>query len=187
MTITIVASSFVWLAVSREFRNTNQSTSDEFSFGAQDDSSGEQSHTRSTKWPKVRATHLLNHGECIACGGTENLNVHHIVSFSVDPSRELSPENLCTLCTKSRFNLNCHFVFGHNLSWKCRNPEVVEDAIHFREMLNRRLCDEPKSTSTKHSTPTKINPVTDPLFKKNSTLRQENFPWTALIPTALSM
>lgn len=103
------------------------------------------SEPRSPEWPKVRAAWLKEHGECLACGGTTNLNVHHIVSFSVDPSRELDPTNLCTLCTKSRFNTNDHFIFGHNLNWTCRNPNVVRDATRFREMLDSRLCNEEKT------------------------------------------
>ncbi len=97
---------------------------------------------RSSKWPAVREKHLRDHPECIACGGKEKLNVHHIVSFSVRPDLELSPENLCTLCTKNKFGMNDHFVFGHNGNWKCRNANVLRDAARFREMLDARICNE---------------------------------------------
>lgn len=103
------------------------------------------SSERSPKWARVRSEHLRNHGECIACGGVENLNVHHIVSFSVNPSLELSPENLCTLCTKNKLGMNDHFIFGHSGNWKCRNPNVLRDAEAFRRTLAGRLCDEPKA------------------------------------------
>lgn len=98
---------------------------------------------RSLKWPRVRATYLKSHPECIACGGKNSLNVHHIVSFSVDPTLELTPSNFCTLCTESHFGgINCHHVFGHNFLWTCRNPNVVRDAQRFREMVDSRLCNQ---------------------------------------------
>ena len=104
-----------------------------------------QEHKRSAKWPKVRAEHLMKHPECLACGEKENLNVHHIVSFMVDPSLELATSNLCTLCTNSNFGgINCHHAFGHNFLWTCRNPNVVRDAKRFREMVDARLCNEEK-------------------------------------------
>lgn len=103
------------------------------------------SRERSPKWASVRAEHLRKHGECIACGGVENLNVHHIVSFSVNPSLELSPENLCTLCTKNKFGMNDHFIFGHSGNWKCRNPNVLRDSASFRSVISGQLCNEPKA------------------------------------------
>lgn len=102
------------------------------------------SRERSSRWPTVRAEHLKKNPECIACGGTENLAVHHIVSFSVDPSKELDPGNLCTLCTKNKFGMNDHFVFGHAGNWKCRNPNVVRDSVQFREMIDGKVCGETK-------------------------------------------
>ena len=81
---------------------------------------------RSSKWPKTRAAHLKEHPTCEACGKKENLEVHHRHPFHLFPEKELSSENLITLCEGK--TANCHFVFGHCfLSWKCYNPNVAED------------------------------------------------------------
>ena len=86
---------------------------------------------RSGKWPAVRAAHLKRQPACAACGQTKELNVHHRIPFHVDPSLELSPENLITLCEHSP--QSCHYHFGHcALSWKAFNPHVVEDAATFQ-------------------------------------------------------
>ena len=45
---------------------------------------------RSPHWPTVRRAWLKHHGQCEACGGTDHLEVHHVIPFSVDPDMELS-------------------------------------------------------------------------------------------------
>lgn len=77
---------------------------------------------RSPQWPKIMGEHLSEHPECAACGGDEDLNVHHIVPYHLDPSRELDPENLITLC---RFH---HFDLGHLGHWVAWCPVVFEIA-----------------------------------------------------------
>lgn len=101
---------------------------------------GSLSGPRHSEWPAVRNAYLKEHPECAACGGSENLAVHHIVPFHNRPELELKESNFIVLCTRSRCGMNDHFIFGHNLNWKCRNPNVVRDAERFREMLNSRLC-----------------------------------------------
>ena len=78
---------------------------------------------RSTHWPKVRADFLKDHSSCAACGVTEGLEVHHVLSFHEHPDRELDPDNLITLCERHR----CHFTFGHLWNWRTNNPNVRED------------------------------------------------------------
>ena len=49
--------------------------------------------------------------------------------------KELDENNLITLCDgKSR----CHLLFGHLLSWKSFNPNVVEDCKIWSEKINNR-------------------------------------------------
>ena len=88
---------------------------------------------RSSNWRTVRAEHIKKHPKCAACGRKDGLEVHHIVPYHVDPSRELDPENLITLCGKY-----CHFVFGHLMDWKSWNENVVEDAIEYNIAKNKR-------------------------------------------------
>lgn len=83
---------------------------------------------RSSKWKTLRNNFLKKNGKCIACGTNNNLQVHHMIPVSVDASKELSENNLCTLCE------TCHLVFGHLHNWKNYNPEVIRDC---QEHLNR--------------------------------------------------
>jgi len=78
---------------------------------------------RSPKWRSVRNEHIKNNPTCAACGRKDGLEVHHIVPYHVDPSKELDPTNLITLCGKY-----CHFVFGHLMDWKSWNENVVRDS-----------------------------------------------------------
>ena len=91
---------------------------------------------RSSQWPKVRAVWLEEHGECVACGQKDHLNVHHVIPFNDAPSRELDPDNLVTLCTDGPGHCNCHLLFGHLGNYQSKgNPNVRRDAARFREML----------------------------------------------------
>jgi hypothetical protein len=78
---------------------------------------------RSSNWRKVRADHLIKFPYCSACGKTKDLEVHHIIPYQIDSSKELDPDNLITLCGTS-----CHFVFGHFMDWKSWNPNILEDS-----------------------------------------------------------
>jgi 5-methylcytosine-specific restriction protein A len=95
------------------------------------------SASRSPDWPKVRAAHLKLHPVCEACGAhgkSASLEVHHVVPFSDDPSKEKDPTNLITLCSEG--GLDCHFWAGHAGNYKCSNPNVREDAKKIRAAIN---------------------------------------------------
>jgi 5-methylcytosine-specific restriction endonuclease McrA len=85
---------------------------------------------RSWKWPRVRATHLEREPRCIACGRDKDLEVHHVVPYHLDPSRELDDGNLITLCADP-----CHLVHGHLMSWLRWNPSVREDCRTYAAKL----------------------------------------------------
>jgi hypothetical protein len=93
---------------------------------------------RSPKWPAVRAAHLLAHPACEACGERREkvLNVHHIVPFHVDASKELDPANLITLCEGE--SVNCHLLFGHLKNWRSWNVDVRKDAAEWRAKIKSR-------------------------------------------------
>lgn len=87
---------------------------------------------RSPKWPGVRAAYLKQFPVCAACGGKEKLEVHHVTPFHLDPTRELDPGNLITLCDPH------HLLVGHLMSWASFNAEVRADAaIWFRKIRSR--------------------------------------------------
>ena len=89
---------------------------------------------RSSKWPKVRDEHLKIDPVCNVCGGKEDLNVHHIIPFHIDKSKELDPTNLITLCNAR----GCHFAFGHLFDWQSSNPSVVQDSKLFKKKVEDR-------------------------------------------------
>ena len=86
---------------------------------------------RSPEWRKVRLEHLSKNPQCAVCGNCKNVVPHHIVPFHVDPSRELDPTNLISLCEGKTFN--CHLFFGHFRNWTKHNPKVAEDARVWNE------------------------------------------------------
>lgn len=79
---------------------------------------------RSSKWPKVEESFLKDNPTCAACGSTKHLNVHHKMPFHLDPSLELDPNNLITLC----MDKDCHLLIGHGDNFKAYNPDVQNDA-----------------------------------------------------------
>lgn len=88
---------------------------------------------RSSQWPKVRKKHIEKQPCCMACGSCKKPQVHHIVPVHLDPSKELDPNNLITLCGK-----HCHFVFGHFMSYHSWNENIIEDAEEYLEKINNR-------------------------------------------------
>ena len=92
---------------------------------------------RSSHWPAVRAAHLKAFPTCAACGGTEDLEVHHCKPFHLHPDLELVDGNLITLCEKSGHD--CHYTIGHLLSWKAYNPAVRQDAAAYLAKVKARL------------------------------------------------
>ena len=85
---------------------------------------------RSPHWPAVRKQWLAAHPTCAACGGTQNIEVHHKSPFHLHPELELEPSNFITLCEP--IGKEHHLKIGHTVngksSWKINNPDVVRDA-----------------------------------------------------------
>jgi hypothetical protein len=91
---------------------------------------------RSPEWPRVRKNHIVLYPTCAVCGGKNNLEVHHIMPFHLDKSKELDPENLITLCTSKSHN--DHLIFGHFLDFtRYSNANVREDAMNYNNKLNK--------------------------------------------------
>jgi hypothetical protein len=91
---------------------------------------------RSDKWPEVRKAFLKTHPTCAACGGNKKLEVHHMMPFHIDPSKELDPKNLITLCEEKSHN--DHLIFGHLLDFKSMNPNVLDDTKAYLGELKKR-------------------------------------------------
>lgn len=103
--------------------------------------SGDHAYARSEHWPHVRNEFLRKpiNASCAVCGGTEHLEVHHIIPFHIclEVERgyaELDPRNLITLCGAAA--RDCHLYVGH-----------LGDFKSFNSKLRRRLH-EAKELST---------------------------------------
>lgn len=88
---------------------------------------------RSPDWAALRQQHIDKQPCCQACGSCKKPEVHHIVPVHLDPSKELDPDNLITLCDKY-----CHFVFGHFMHYKSWNKNVVKDSEWYLNQKNNR-------------------------------------------------
>jgi len=88
---------------------------------------------RSPGWAALRKEHIGRQPCCQACGSCKKPEVHHIVPVHLDPSKELDPDNLITLCDKY-----CHFVFGHFMNYKSWNKNVVRDAWWYLNQKKNR-------------------------------------------------
>ncbi len=82
---------------------------------------------RSPRWEEVRKKFVASNPECMACGTTTDLNVHHVLPYHIWPALELMPSNLITLCRQH------HFVMGHFSDWDKYNPAVRNNAAAFRK------------------------------------------------------
>jgi hypothetical protein len=92
---------------------------------------------RSDRWETVRKHHLETNPFCAACGGSNDLQVHHMHPFHLFPQRELDPTNLITLCEKplhdgDKADDNHHLTLGHCGDWKNFNQKVLEDVNAYR-------------------------------------------------------
>ena len=81
---------------------------------------------RSPEWHKVEHDFVSKNKTCVACGGTEKLQVHHMHPFHLRPELELDENNLITLCMQHE--KECHLFIGHGDSWRAYNPNVLKDA-----------------------------------------------------------
>lgn len=91
---------------------------------------------RSGQWPAIRKEHLSKHQNCVLCGGAKKVEVHHIIPFSIDPDKELEPNNLITLCKAKNKGVNCHLFFGHLGNYKRYNPDVIKDTGEWYNKIN---------------------------------------------------
>lgn len=92
---------------------------------------------RSSKWRKVRKTHLEKHPRCFLCNSKKALEVHHIIPFHIAPDKELDPENLMTLCENKKYGINCHLLVGHLGNYRRINPMVTIDATLWKMKLGK--------------------------------------------------
>lgn len=71
-------------------------------------------------------------GKCEATGYAKDLEVHHVVPYHIDPSRELDKTNLIVLTHWM------HFFLAHFGNWSSWNDNIVEDARKLKERIKNR-------------------------------------------------
>lgn len=87
---------------------------------------------RSSKWHGVRDAYHTAHPACEACGGNDDIEVHHVRPFHLWSEMELEPTNLITLCQR------CHILIGHLGNYRAYNPLVREYAARHLAMVKAR-------------------------------------------------
>ena len=92
---------------------------------------------RSSKWRKVRKIHLKDNPRCAVCGLKTKVEVHHAVPFSVDPTLELEPKNLITLCENKKWGINCHLLVGHRSNYRNFNPSIKTTIAYMRAYVDK--------------------------------------------------
>ena len=100
---------------------------------------------RSNQWPKVRAEHLKTNPKCAVCDGTAKVEVHHVVPFHIDKTKELDLANLLTLCESNGNGINCHLAFGHLGNYQSANKTVKKDAKAWNLKLKKRKLEKAKN------------------------------------------
>jgi transposase-like protein len=91
---------------------------------------------RSDKWSSVRAEWLKNNPICSACGSKDNLEVHHVIAFHTDMSKELDTTNFITLC--EGMDRNCHRFIGHLNNYQSINSNSRVDAKEWLDKISHR-------------------------------------------------
>lgn len=87
---------------------------------------------RSGHWPTLRKEFLDKNPKCAVCGGTKNLEAHHIKPFHLHPELELDETNLIALCEASS-TFNCHLIVGHAMNFRNVNLTSVRDSAYLWE------------------------------------------------------
>jgi predicted restriction endonuclease len=104
---------------------------------------------RSPGWRNVRNKFVKNNPRCSACGSKNNLEVHHITPYHIDPSLELEHSNLIVLCR------NHHYTFGHFCDWTSWNKDVQTDVVVYNaKRVMRPHKEEVDNASNNNSTST---------------------------------
>lgn len=85
---------------------------------------------------------------CAACGGTENINWHHVQPWhkctGKDAWKRYDRANLIPLCMSP--TRKCHWVFGHlGIGWSQSNPHVREHAAAHLQAIQEARAQETKA------------------------------------------
>ena len=100
-------------------------------FGLEDRTFGA---VRSSGWFVFRKQHIKI--ACTCCGKKgsflNRLELHHIIPFHIDPSKELDPTNVDTFCRR------CHQLLAHLDNFKSYNIDIKKDAENLLKRIKTR-------------------------------------------------
>ncbi|HUA67232.1 MAG TPA: hypothetical protein VMA13_01680 [Candidatus Saccharimonadales bacterium] len=101
---------------------------------------------RSSAWPDVAKSFRVTHPCCAACGGTDQLNVHHKFPFHYvvlcgRPDLELDPRNLVTLCV--HHDCEHHVLLGHLDDYESYNPRVLKFVKEYARLTSQQIRADP--------------------------------------------
>ena len=86
---------------------------------------------RSSAWDTTRTKFKKLNPLCEVCGN-KNPEIHHVVPYNVDPSKENDFSNLISLCRDH------HFFVAHLMSWRSWNENVKIDSETWKQKILRR-------------------------------------------------
>lgn len=92
---------------------------------------------RSSQWRQTQQEYLESVGNRCEITGTKGtlldpINVHHVILFSEDPSKENDKNNLIAV------RRSLHFWLCHLGNWSSSNPDIKKDAIYWRQKIKNR-------------------------------------------------
>lgn len=95
---------------------------------------------RSPTWGKFKRAYAKKVPKvCSVCGAVKGkIELHHIVPFHLDKSKEEDDSNVIWLCENLSYGLNCHLAFGHLGNFKSWNENVMADARAWNKKIKNR-------------------------------------------------
>jgi len=88
---------------------------------------------------KAKRLYIKDNRQCVLCGCTRNLEVHHIIPVSVCPELACEPLNFMTLCDTGNHGCHCHF--GHLGAFIRFNPRLQEYVMQSRKFYEDNNLD----------------------------------------------
>lgn len=105
---------------------------------------------RSSRWPAAEREHKKSWPNCIVCGTTKGIQVHHIFPFHFcvalgRPDLELDQRNLASVCETNATvrEQNHHLLIAHLDNFKSANVGLLRDAKVFHGMTARQIENSP--------------------------------------------
>jgi hypothetical protein len=134
---------------------------------------------RSPKWPEVEKAFRAQNPKCVACGGTEQLNVHHMFPFHYvvlcgRPDLELDPRNLLTLCTRE--DMEHHLLLGHLDDYESYNPAVEQFVQTYKGQSATQIRNDPAWQTERDKKPKHVDQMSQQEKNQFKSMLDEKFP-----------